>query len=69
MKQTIKLDRVDYNTIIIDGIDMKDYPDFVDAYPDSAQYFDGTYLTEDELYILKELVPDVIQQLALEQIQ
>lgn len=33
----------------IDGIDMRDYPDFCDAYFDSAFYEDGTALTDDEL--------------------
>ena len=33
----------------VSGIDMRDYPDFCDAYFDSAVYEDGTALTDDEL--------------------
>lgn len=35
--------------IKIDGIDTKDYPDFVDAYIVSADHEDGTPLTDSEL--------------------
>ena len=53
---------------VIDGIDMSDYPDFCDAYFESACYEDGTALTDDELTdltdhnqeILHEMVYDLI---------
>ena len=38
----------------IDGIDLRDYPDFCDAYFESAVYEDGTALTDDELDELRE---------------
>jgi hypothetical protein len=38
----------------VDGIDMKDYPDFCDAYFESALYEDGTALTDDELIELTD---------------
>jgi hypothetical protein len=38
----------------IDGIDMSDYPDFCDAYYESAFYEDGTALTDDELDQLRD---------------
>ena len=38
----------------IDGIDLRDYPDFCDAYFESACYEDGTALTDDELEQLRE---------------
>jgi hypothetical protein len=52
----------------VDGIDMSDYPDFCDAYFESACYEDGTALTDDELIdltdhnqeILHEMVYDLI---------
>ena len=52
----------------VDGIDMRDYPDFCDAYFDSAYYEDGTALTDDELIeltdtnfdLLHEMVYDII---------
>jgi hypothetical protein len=43
------LEGVDYGSIEIDGIDPDDYPDFVDAYVISAQFEDGTPLSEEEL--------------------
>jgi hypothetical protein len=52
----------------VDGIDPRDYPDFCDAYFESACYEDGTVLTDDELIdltdnnqeILHEMVYDLI---------
>jgi hypothetical protein len=41
---------VDTRSIEIDGIDMNDYPDFVDAYITYAEYEDGTPLTDQELH-------------------
>ena len=41
---------VDTRSIEIDGIDMNDYPDFVDAYITYAEYEDGTPLTDEELH-------------------
>ena len=40
--------------VTVDGIDMQDYPDFCDAYFDSACYEDGTALTDDELIELTD---------------
>ena len=39
---------------VVDGIDMSDYPDFCDAYFESAVYEDGAELTDDELENLRE---------------
>ena len=38
---------------VITNIDMRDYPDFCDAYVESAKYEDGTPLTDDELEDLR----------------
>jgi hypothetical protein len=43
------LEGVDYGSIELDGIDSDDFPDFVDAYVISAQFEDGTPLSEEEL--------------------
>jgi hypothetical protein len=43
------LEGVNYKSIKIDGIDPDDYPDFVDAYIVSAEFEDGTPLSEEEL--------------------
>ena len=43
------LEGVNYRSIEIDGVDSDDYPDFVDAYVISAEFEDGTPLSEEEL--------------------
>jgi hypothetical protein len=43
------LEGVNYGSIEIDGVDSDDYPDFVDAYVISAEFEDGTPLSEEEL--------------------
>ena len=44
----------------VDGIDLRDSPDFADAYFSYACYEDGTELTDDELEQLTEQNPDVL---------
>jgi hypothetical protein len=46
----------------VDGIDMRDYPDFCDAYFDSAVYEDGTALTDDELIELTDTNFDALHE-------
>ena len=43
------MEGVNYGSIEIDGVDSNDYPDFVDAYVISAEFEDGTPLSEEEL--------------------
>ena len=50
---TIKLDYSKISNVFVDGIDSNDYPDFCDAYIESADY-DNREMTEDELEILNE---------------
>ena len=50
-----KIDLLD--DIEIDGIDMRDYPDFCDAFLVGASY-KGRELTEDELEYVQESNPD-----------
>ena len=52
-KQEITLDYSKISNVFMDGIDFNDYPDFCDAYVESADY-DGRPMTEDELEILNE---------------
>ena len=40
------------DNIEVDGIDTTDYPDFCDAYIESAYHVDGDALTDDELEAL-----------------
>lgn len=41
--------KINYNSIEIEDIDMKDFPDFCDAFVSYAEYEDGTELTDEEL--------------------
>ena len=46
----------------VDGIDLRDSPDFADAYFSYACYEDGTELTDEELEQLTEQNPDVLHE-------
>ena len=47
MKTNTELDTSKLEAVEVDGIDMKDYPDFCDAYIDYAE-IDGVELTDDQ---------------------
>jgi hypothetical protein len=49
----IKLDYSKISNVQIGGLDIADYPDFCDAYIESADYGDRE-MTEEELYVLNE---------------
>jgi len=51
----------------IAGIDTKDYPDFCDAYLDSAAY-EGREMTEDELIYVTENHPEYINEKVFNQL-
>jgi hypothetical protein len=53
---------------VVDGIDMSDYPDFCDAYFESACYEDGTALTDDELNDLTDQNPETLHEMIYDQI-
>ncbi len=46
---------IDYDSLVVDGIDTRDYPDFSDAYFASGEYMDGTPLPDE---VLDELSND-----------
>ncbi len=50
---TIKLDYSKIRGVRVAGINTRDYPDFVDAFIEEAEY-DGREMTEDELDVLNE---------------
>ena len=51
--------------IEVDGVDVKDYPDFVDAYVSYAYSTElERELTDDELDYLNEQCPEIAQELA-----
>ena len=52
---TYKLDNLEVTDVEVDGLDMKDYPDFVDAYIDSAKFVSsGKELDDVQLEKLQE---------------
>ena len=53
---------------VVDGIDMSDYPDFCDAYFESACYEDGTALTDDELIDLTDQNPETLHEMIYDKI-
>jgi hypothetical protein len=52
----------------VDGIDPRDYPDFCDAYFESACYEDGTVLTDDELIDLTDNNQEILHEMVYDQI-
>jgi hypothetical protein len=53
---------------VVDNIDLGDYPDFCDAYFDSACYEDGTALTDDELEQLGDQNPLALHEMIYDQL-
>jgi hypothetical protein len=51
--ESIKLDYNKISNVFVGGIDMEDFPDFCDAYIESADY-DNREMTDEELEILNE---------------
>lgn len=51
----MKLKFNEVTNIELGGVDMADYPDFCDAYVESAEKLDGTPLTDVELEEFSEL--------------
>lgn len=60
--------QVDGSTIEIDGVNPRDYPDFVDSYATYAEFTNGEALTDEELDVLTDKHSDIIQQLAYEEL-
>ena len=56
---------IDRGSLEVDGIDMRDYPDFSDAYFVGGNFADGELedLTENELDALRDLYPDELHGL------
>ena len=59
----MNFDDLDISSIVVEGIDMKDYPDFVDSHAVEACWKNGKALTELEL---EELTAEgsIVQELA-----
>ena len=59
---------VDPSSIVIDGIDPRDYPDFADAYVEYAETVAGYGLTEAECELLQDQYSDIIYDLIIDQL-
>lgn len=59
----MKFDLSKISNVVIADIDPKDYPDFCDAYIESADY-DGKEMTEEELDEFEFQYPDFAQEQA-----
>ena len=53
------------DNVVVAGVDYRDYPDFVDAYIDTADY-DGRPLSEDECAWVTDNYPELVNELAFE---
>ena len=65
MMQIIDLTKID--NIVFDGVDHSDYPDFCDAYIESADY-DGREMTDKEVDSLNDQHPGFVYESLLNQI-
>jgi len=54
---------VNLKSLELDGVDMSDFPDFVDAYVVSGSFKDGTVMNDDEIDELNLDYPEVVQEL------
>lgn len=45
----VDLNEIDESTIIVSGIDTKDYPDFADSFIQYAEFKNGAPLTDEQL--------------------
>jgi len=51
-------------SIKVEGVDKKDYPDCVDAFCSYAEFKDGTPLTDEQLGIFTDTYSETIQEIA-----
>jgi hypothetical protein len=57
---------ISINSLEVDGVDTKDYPDFSDAYFSYGEYEDGQRLTDDELEQATKAYPEVVNEVVHE---
>ena len=57
---------VDKASIVIEGVDIKDHPDYSDAFIASAKFKDGSELSEKQLTLLNDLAGILINEMAHE---
>ena len=57
---------IDKNTLVLDGVDIKDHPDYVDAYISEGYYMDGTAIPDEVLDQFNNDHPEIAQGMAFE---
>ena len=55
---------VDLQSLEVDGVDTRDYPDFSDAYISYGQFTDGTEMSDEELEMFTDQHGDIVHKLA-----
>lgn len=55
------------DSVVTDGVDRSDYPDFCDAYFSFARFADGSALSDEELAALTDKYPDILHARVLEE--
>jgi len=56
MTGEVDMKKVDIKSILISGVDERDYPDFVDAFIQEACFLDGSQLSDSQLESLQEMI-------------
>jgi len=57
---------VNYKSLMVDGVDSKDYPDFTDSYICYGLFCDETEMTSEELDKFNETFPEIPREMAFE---
>ena len=63
----MKLNNLKVIDVEIENVDMKDYPDFCDAYISEAKFTNGKSLTDEQLVDLQEQNPEEFSELVLDE--
>jgi predicted ester cyclase len=63
----MKLNNVNVIDVEVDNVDMKDYPDFCDAYISEAKFTNGKSLDDNQLAELQEQNIDEFSELVLDE--
>jgi len=63
----MKLNNVNVIDVEVDNVDMKDYPDFCDAYISEAKFTNGKSLDDEQLVELQEQNLDEFSELVLDE--
>ena len=60
----MNIKEININSVMVENVDMRDYPKFCDAFISHAETVDGRELTEDELEALTLDNPELVLEVA-----